>query len=210
MRCSHARAGPSSPRPASVSCPIGRAWISPAGPRRTFSRIREPRPRLNRVPRRGHIPRPFCPARAAAYDRGLIPRLDRGAKRLTAATAAERSEGWTASSRSDLSHAFRVARRYSRWVRLLRIAIPTLVVLLVLGFAAATWFNPLRIVAKLPNAAGTLTISGTKITMELPRIAGYTRDARAYELSAQSADQDLTRPAHVELKGIAPRVELQK
>jgi lipopolysaccharide export system protein LptC len=161
------------------------------------------------VPRRGHIPRPFCSAGAAAYDRGLIPRLDRGAKRLTAATAAERSEGWTASSRSDLSQAFRVARRHSRRVRVLRIAIPTLVVLLVLGFAAATWFNPLRIVAKLPNGAGTLTISGTKITMELPRIAGYTRDARAYELSAQSADQDLTRPDNVELKGIAAKVELQ-
>jgi lipopolysaccharide export system protein LptC len=67
----------------------------------------------------------------------------------------------------------------------------------------------LRIVAKLPNGAGTLTISGTKITMELPRIAGYTRDARAYELSAQSADQDLTRPDSVELKGIAAKVEMQ-
>ncbi len=94
-------------------------------------------------------------------------------------------------------------------MRLLRIAIPILVVLLVLGFAAATWFNPLRIIAKLPNAAGTLTISGTKITMELPRIAGYTRDARAYELSAQSADQDLIHPENVELKGIAAKVELQ-
>jgi lipopolysaccharide export system protein LptC len=94
-------------------------------------------------------------------------------------------------------------------VRLLRIAIPTFVVLLVLGFAAAIWFNPLRIVAQLPHGAGTLMISGTKITMELPRIAGYTKDARAYELSAQSADQDLTRPENVELKGIAAKVELQ-
>jgi lipopolysaccharide export system protein LptC len=135
--------------------------------------------------------------------------LYRGAKRLTTATAAERSEGWTASSRSDLSRAFRIAKRHSRRVRLLRVAIPTLVVLLVLGFAAVTWFNPLRIVAKLPHGAGTLTISGTKVTMELPRIAGYTRDARAYELSAQSADQDLTRPENVELKGIAAKVALQ-
>lgn len=94
-------------------------------------------------------------------------------------------------------------------MRFLRIAVPTFVMLLVLGFAAATWFNPLRIVAKLPHGAGTLTISGTKITMELPRIAGYTRDARAYELSAQSADQDLTRPENIELKGIAAKVALQ-
>ncbi|HEX9321372.1 MAG TPA: LPS export ABC transporter periplasmic protein LptC [Xanthobacteraceae bacterium] len=94
-------------------------------------------------------------------------------------------------------------------MRFLRIAVPTFVVLLVLGFSAATWFNPLRILAKLPSGAGTLTISGTKVTMELPRIAGYTKDARAYELSAQSADQDLTRPENVELKGIAAKVELQ-
>jgi lipopolysaccharide export system protein LptC len=141
--------------------------------------------------------------------RGLIPRLDRGAKRLATATTAERSEGWTASGRSDVPRAFRRARRHSRRVRFLRIAVPSFVLLLVLGFAAATWFNPLRIIAKLPNGAGTLMISGTKITMELPRIAGYTRDARAYELSAQSADQDLTRPENVELKGIAAKVELQ-
>ena len=138
----------------------------------------------------------------------MIPR-DRGANHLTTATALEPRQGWTAAGRSDLSRAFRIATRHSRRVRFLRIAVPTFVVLLVLGFAAATWFNPLRIVAKLPHGAGTLTISGTKITMELPRIAGYTRDARAYELSAQSADQDLTRPENVELKGIAAKVELQ-
>jgi lipopolysaccharide export system protein LptC len=94
-------------------------------------------------------------------------------------------------------------------VRFLRIAVPGFVALLVAGFAAATWFNPLRIVAQLPSGAGTLMISGTKITMELPRIAGYTRDTRAYELSAQSADQDLTRPDSVELKGIAAKIALQ-
>jgi lipopolysaccharide export system protein LptC len=132
-----------------------------------------------------------------------------GDKRLNTATAAERSERWTASGRSDLPRAFRLARRHSRRVRFLRVAIPTFVVLLVVGFAAATLLNPLRLVAKLPNGAGTLTISGTKITMELPRIAGYTKDARAYELSAQSADQDLLSPDNVELKGIAAKVGLQ-
>jgi lipopolysaccharide export system protein LptC len=132
-----------------------------------------------------------------------------GASRLTAATAMEPGHGWTAARRSDLPRAFRIAARHSRRVRFLRIAVPSFVVLLVLGFAGATWFNPLLIVAKLPHGAGTLTISGTKITMELPRIAGYTRDARAYELSAQSADQDVTRPENVELKAIAAKVELQ-
>jgi lipopolysaccharide export system protein LptC len=104
---------------------------------------------------------------------------------------------------------FRIATRHSRRVRFLRIAVPLFVVMVVALFALAAWFNPLRLISKLPNAAGKLAISGTRITMELPRIAGYTRDARAYELSARSADQDLTRPENVELKEIAAKVELQ-
>ena len=42
--------------------------------------------------------------------------------------------------------------------------------------------------------------SGTKITMEKPHLSGFTRDARAYELSADAAKQDLTKPDLVELQ----------
>ena len=36
-----------------------------------------------------------------------------------------------------------------------------------------TWFNPLRMLAKLPNASGgRLAISGTKIMMDAPRLTG--------------------------------------
>ncbi len=75
-----------------------------------------------------------------------------------------------------------------------------------LGLAA--WLNPLRAL-KLPNLNGQIGLSGKKITMELPRLSGFTRDARPYELSARSADQDLARPEAVELKGISAKVELQ-
>jgi lipopolysaccharide export system protein LptC len=102
---------------------------------------------------------------------------------------------------------FRAARRHSRRVRLLRIALPLGVVGVVTAFALAAWLNPLRVLAKLP--VGNLVVSGTRITMEQPRLTGYTRDARGYQLSARAAAQDLTAPDKVELDGVHARVELE-
>jgi lipopolysaccharide export system protein LptC len=118
------------------------------------------------------------------------------------------SLGWTSADRADLDRAFRTAARHSSRVRLLRVAVPTLVVFALLAAGLAAWFNPLRLI-KLPKVAGALGISGTRITMQLPRLSGFTRDSRAYQLTAQTADQDLTRPDAVELKGIAAKVQMQ-
>ncbi|WP_217550880.1 LPS export ABC transporter periplasmic protein LptC, partial [Pantoea sp. GbtcB22] len=57
--------------------------------------------------------------------------------------------------------------------------------------------------------AGKLAVQGSKITMELPRIAGFTRDQRAYELNAESAVQDIAKPDLVELQNLRARMELQ-
>ena len=112
------------------------------------------------------------------------------------------------SSRSEIDRKFRKAARHSWRVRFLRRALPVTALLGVLCAAALTWFNPLRIIARLPQG-GSLAISGTKIVMELPRIAGFTKDARSYEVSARSANQDLTRPDDVELEGIAAKMETE-
>src|SRR5437016_5027355 len=93
----------------------------------------------------------------------------------------------------DSDAAFRGAARHSRLVRLLRIFIPVGVVLALLGIALSSWLNPLRFLSDLPIDLGKLVVSGTKITMEAPRLAGYTRDNRAYELSARAAAQDITK-----------------
>ena len=45
--------------------------------------------------------------------------------------------------------------------------------------------------------------------MEAPKLAGYTRDGRSYELTAAAAAQDLKRPHFIELKDIRAKVELQ-
>jgi lipopolysaccharide export system protein LptC len=118
-------------------------------------------------------------------------------------------QGWTASRRSGLDRAFRAAARHSSHVRFLRVAVPVVVAAGIVALTLATWFNPARIMAKLPTGAslGSMGISGTKITMELPRLEGYTRDARPYVLTAKSAAQDLTKPDRMELSDIHAKME---
>ena len=111
--------------------------------------------------------------------------------------------------RHDSDREFRAAIRHSRGVRLLRWAIPLTIVFIFAAMAAASWLNPLRMLARLPIDPSKLLISGTKITMESPRLAGFTRDSRAYEFTARAAAQDLTRPDILELKDIRAKVEMQ-
>ncbi|HEX5508822.1 MAG TPA: LPS export ABC transporter periplasmic protein LptC [Pseudolabrys sp.] len=115
---------------------------------------------------------------------------------------------WNAPRRNS-ERAFRAARQHSRTVRFLRVAVPVSVVVGVSIVFLISYFNPLRMLAKLPINAGNVVVSGTKITMEAPRLSGFTRDARAYELTAAKASQDLTRPDIVELKNIHANVQMQ-
>jgi len=72
-----------------------------------------------------------------------------------------------------------------------------------------TYFKPMAMFEKLPSVSGKLAVQGSKITMELPRIAGFTRDQRAYELNAESAVQDIAKPDLVELQNLRAKMELQ-
>ncbi len=105
--------------------------------------------------------------------------------------------------------AFRAARRHSRLVRVLRVAVPLAVVLGAAVVVLMTYFNPLRMLSKLPVDVGKMVISGTKITMQQPKLSGFTRDARAYEFTADAAAQDMTKPDIVELKHIRAKVQMQ-
>ena len=115
---------------------------------------------------------------------------------------------WTM-SRGNAERAFRAARRHSRSVRMLRIALPFAVVLALGVVTLITYFNPLRMLAKLPIDIGDLVVSGTKITMEQPRLSGFTRDGRAYSVTAVAAAQDVTKPDIVELHDIHAKVQMQ-
>ena len=128
---------------------------------------------------------------------------------LTATPNDPSAHGYWTMSRGNGARAFRAARRHSIMVRVLRVALPAAVVLVTLAVVLVTYFNPLRMLGKLPIDVGNLVISGTKITMEQPRMAGFTPDARAYELSADAAAQDLTKPDIIELKKIHAKIEMQ-
>jgi lipopolysaccharide export system protein LptC len=110
----------------------------------------------------------------------------------------------------DRARRFKVAMRHSRRVRILRIAIPAVVVLGLIAITLSTYLNPLRLISRLPTELGNLVISGTKIKMEHPRLAGYTRDSRGYELTAQAAAQDLKKPEIVELEELRAKVDLKE
>ena len=128
---------------------------------------------------------------------------------ITARTDPQTARSYWTMRRGDSERAFRSARRHSRLVRILRIAIPLGVVGGLVIMFLITYFNPLRMLTKLPIDISDLVVSGTKITMEKPRLAGFTHDSRAYELSAEAAAQDMTKPDLVELKNLRAKIEMQ-
>jgi len=118
---------------------------------------------------------------------------------------------FTRGGRGNSERAYRAAVRHSRRVRLLRILVPALAILaLAGGIGFPAFFNPMRMLAKMPAVdIGSVVVSGTKIMMQQPRIAGFTRDNRRYDLTAQAAGQDVTKPDMVELQGIHATMEMQ-
>ena len=128
---------------------------------------------------------------------------------ITARTDPQTARAYWTMSRGDSERAIRSARRHSGMVRTLRIAIPLAVVVGLIGITLITYFNPLRMIAKLPINMNDLVVSGTKITMEKPRMSGFTKDERAYEFTAEAAAQDLTKPDIVELRNIHAKLQMQ-
>jgi lipopolysaccharide export system protein LptC len=105
---------------------------------------------------------------------------------------------------------FAVAARHSRMVRVLRVAVPAAVILSMAMIVAVSIFNPFRLLLpKLPVDMGNLIVSGTKVTMESPHMAGYTPDRRPYEVWAKTATQDLTDPDHLDLKTLRAKVLME-
>jgi lipopolysaccharide export system protein LptC len=101
---------------------------------------------------------------------------------------------------------FAIAARHSRMVRILRVAVPAAVILALATIVLVSVFNPFRMLTKLPLDIGNLVVSGTKITMESPHMAGFTTDQRPYEVWAKTATQDVTDPDHLDLKTISAKM----
>jgi lipopolysaccharide export system protein LptC len=105
---------------------------------------------------------------------------------------------------------FAIAARHSRMVRALRVAVPAAVILAMAAIVAVSIFNPFRmLMPKLPIDLSNLVVSGSKITMESPHMAGYTADQRPYEVWAKTATQDVTDPDHVDLKNLRAKLRTE-
>jgi lipopolysaccharide export system protein LptC len=109
---------------------------------------------------------------------------------------------------SDRERVFRAAMRHSRMVRIFRGAIPVSLIGILASIAAIAYFKPQRFI----NASidpGKVVLSGSKINMEAPKLGGFTRDGRPYELTASAAAQDITNPTVLELKDVHAKLTMQ-
>jgi lipopolysaccharide export system protein LptC len=96
------------------------------------------------------------------------------------------------------------ARRHSRMVWFFKRAIPLGAILGVLGVGFFAFFDPFRHVPGV--TVGPVTVSGTQVTMELPKLTGFKDDSRPYEVTASAALQDVRQPNLVELKDLKARI----
>jgi len=110
-----------------------------------------------------------------------------------------------AASRSGL-RAHQQARRHSARVRLFRRIIPIGAAIGIGFIAVVALFNPFGKIDGL--SMGPISLSGTQVTMESPRLSGYRKDNRAYEVTANAAMQDVRRPTVIELRDMKARLTL--
>lgn len=104
---------------------------------------------------------------------------------------------------------FAKAKRHSRRVRVLRYAVPAVVAAAMLVIVVASIFNPFRMLKNLPIDIAGMVVSGSRITMDSPHMAGFMSDQRPYELWAKSATQDVTNPNNVELHELRAKFQME-
>jgi len=104
--------------------------------------------------------------------------------------------------------AFGAAVRHSRRVNFMRRVLPIAAGAALLLVIVWTWLDPLRFAKGLPVDLGRISISGTKLSMDAPKLRGFSRDGRPYTVTAEEAAQDLTKPNVIELSKIVGQFDL--
>jgi lipopolysaccharide export system protein LptC len=100
------------------------------------------------------------------------------------------------------------AARHSRRVRFLKRAIPLSAFLAIALVVGITFFNPFASYGGL--TLGPVSVSGTRVVMENPRLTGSQGEARPYEVTAQEASQDVREPHLVDLLELRARLTLDE
>jgi lipopolysaccharide export system protein LptC len=103
--------------------------------------------------------------------------------------------------------AYRAAVRHSMRVRFLKKAIPIGSAIAIAVVVFVGLFDPFGRLGGL--TLGPVSLSGTKITMDAPKLRGYRAGSRPYEMTAASASQDALKPNLVELNEIRGQVTLE-
>jgi lipopolysaccharide export system protein LptC len=131
-------------------------------------------------------------------------------KPLTTVQAVDtaRTGRFSATSRGDAEQTYRAALRHSRYVHWLRISVPAAIAAALVMVVVANYV-PVTGGLRLPGELGKLVINGTKITMEEPRLAGFTADSRPYEFTAKAAAQEINKPDLMELQQIQAKIEME-
>jgi lipopolysaccharide export system protein LptC len=107
--------------------------------------------------------------------------------------------------RGGREEAFAKAKRRSARVRLGRLAILIGGLGAALAMVVVAFFNPFA--TKLGSLAfNTLSVEGTKIVMERPKLAGFRSDGQPYVLTAERALQDIKQPTMVQLRKVAGEI----
>ncbi len=108
----------------------------------------------------------------------------------------------------DRSGVIASARRHTHHVRFFKLGI-------LIGSAAGigllfavTFFDPFSNVPSNVSIASA-SLSGTKITMELPRLSGFRKDGKPYQVRARSGVQDIRTPKIIELSEVEARIQVE-
>ena len=103
---------------------------------------------------------------------------------------------------------FAAARRHSGFVRALKVVIPLGSLLAVGAVALVSLYNPF---GRIPGLTlGPISFSGSKIAMESPRLTGFRKDNKPYEVTAVTAFQDIRKPNVIELKDMKAKLAVDE
>lgn len=127
--------------------------------------------------------------------------FDHSVKRSAASPARATARRFAIEPPADRGETFAKARRHSARVRFLRAAIPIGGLGAIAAMVAFAFFNPFS--SKLGGLTfSALSLDGSKITMERPKLTGFRSDGQPYVLTADRALQDMKQPTIVELKKV--------
>jgi lipopolysaccharide export system protein LptC len=111
------------------------------------------------------------------------------------------------SPRGPKKGAFEAANRHSLRVRLLRWAIPLAACVATFLLIGIVLIDPFRVMPANVSVSRA-GLNGSRIVMDLPKLSGFRKDGREYDVTAASAVQDIKRPNIIELNDPDAKISL--